>query len=47
MMFPTLTQAGPAADAFDLVMLTVVLGTVGIALLINIGAAWGWLRRRR
>ena len=41
------TNAGAAADAFDLVMLTVVLGTVGIVLLVNAAVAWGRLRRRR
>jgi hypothetical protein len=40
-------QAGPAADAFDLVMLCIVLGVVGLALIANIGAAIGWIRNRR
>jgi hypothetical protein len=34
------TNAGAAADAFDLIMMTIVLGTVGVALLVNLGSAF-------
>jgi hypothetical protein len=46
MMFPALTQAGAAADAFDVAMAAIVLGLITVAIIVNIGAAIGWLRRR-
>jgi hypothetical protein len=48
MIFPTLTQAGAAADAFDVLMMTVVLGTIGVALLVNLASAFSfWWNRWR
>jgi len=41
------TNAGAAADAFDVLMATIVLGAVVLAIVVNLGAAWGWLRNRR
>jgi hypothetical protein len=38
------TNAGAAADIFDVVLALVVLGTIGVAVVINLGAAFSWLR---
>jgi hypothetical protein len=40
-------NAGAAADVFDVLMMTVTLGTVALGLLVNAAVAIGWLRRRR
>ena len=45
-MFPAPVQAGAAADAFDVVMLTIVVGVVGLALIVNLAVALGWVRDR-
>ena len=45
-MLPAFTQAGAAADAFDVAMATVVLGVVAIALVTNLGAVVAWVRGR-
>jgi hypothetical protein len=44
MIFTPLT---PAASVPDIMLAIVVLGTAALALAVNVGAAWGWLRRRR
>jgi hypothetical protein len=38
------TNAGAAADIFDVVLALVVFGTIGVAVVINLGAAFSWLR---
>jgi hypothetical protein len=30
----------------DVGLAIIILGTVALALFVNVGAAWGWLRRR-
>jgi hypothetical protein len=37
----------PAASAPDIGLAIIVLGTAALALAVNLGAAWGWLRRRK
>ena len=41
------TNAGAAADAFDVMMMVIVIGAMVLAIGVDLGAAWGWLRRRR
>jgi hypothetical protein len=42
----SITNAGAAADAFDVAMATIVLGTMSIALIANLGAVLAWVRSR-
>jgi hypothetical protein len=47
MIFPALPyQAGAAADAFDLMMLAIVVGVVGLALIVDLAVALEWVRDR-
>jgi hypothetical protein len=36
----SITNAGAAADAFDVIMMTIVLGTVGVTLAVNVASTF-------
>jgi hypothetical protein len=38
--------AGPQVDIVDIALAFIVLGVIGIAVVVDVAAAIGWLRRR-
>jgi hypothetical protein len=46
MMFPALTQAGAAADAFDVMMAAGLLTLITLAVVVDLAVALGWVRDR-